>query len=118
MLDNISSFIVLFIVSISISVSVYFIVQKSLRNLLADIIELPSGITFYIRLFFICLLFIALSSALETEFVLKEDAAFMEYIWRIADGLSSVFGNICLFIAGYLSLVTVLIAVIRNKHVK
>jgi len=118
MLQNISGFVVLLTISIAISLLVYALARKSLRGLLDEVVKLPSGTTFYMRLFLIGLVFIALSSALDTEFALKEDTAFMEYVWRVADGLSSVFGITCLFITGYLFLVTILIAVLRHRHDK
>ncbi len=118
MLQNISGFVVLLTISFAISLFVYGLACKSLRNLLDEVVKLPSGTTFYMRLFLIGLIFIALSSALDTVFALKEGSAFMEYVWRIADGLSSVFGITCLFITGYLLLVTILIAVLRHRHDK
>ena len=118
MLQNIAGFIVLLTISIAISLLVYALACKSLRSLLDEVVKLPSGTTFYMRLFLIGLVFIALSSALDAEFALKQDAAFMEYAWKVADGLSSVFGITCLFITGYLFLVTILIAVLRHRHDK
>ena len=118
MLQNISGFVVLFIISIAISLIVYALVCKSLRSLLDEVVKLPSGTTFYIRLFLIGIVFIALSSALDTEFALKENAGFMEYVWKVADGLSNVFGYTCLYILGYLTLVTILVAVLRHRHDK
>ena len=118
MIQNISGFVVLLIISIAISLLVYALARKSLCGLLDEVVKLPSGTTFYMRLFLIGLVFIALSSALDTTFALKENAAFMEYVWRIADGLSSVFGFICLFIIGYLFIVTILIATLRHRHDK
>ena len=116
MVQNISSFVVLIAISIAISLLVYILARKSLRDLLEEVIKLPSGTTFYMRLFLIGLIFIALSSALDREFNLKEGSAFMEYVWKIADGLSSVFGITCLFITGYLVLITILIVVLRHRH--
>jgi len=118
MLQNISGFVVLFIISIAISLIVYALARESLRSLLDEVVKLPSGTTFYIRLFLIGLVFIALSSALDKEFALKKEAAFMEYVWKVADGLSNVFGYICLYILGYLTLVTILVAVLRHRHDK
>ncbi len=118
MQQNISVFIVLLTISVAISLLVYALVRKSLRGLLDEVVKLPSATTFYMRLFLTGLVFIALSSALDTNFFLKKDAAFMEYIWRVADGLSSVLGFTCLFITGYLFLVTILIAVLRHRHDK
>ena len=92
MQQNISVFIVLLTISVAISLLVYALVRKSLRGLLDDVVKLPSVTTFYLRLFLIGLVFVALFSVLDTRFNLKEDAAFMEYVWKVANGLSSVFG--------------------------
>lgn len=118
MLLNIFGFVILLTISIAISLLVYVLVRKSLRGLLDEVVKLPSGTTFYMRLFLIGLVFIALSSALDTNFAMKKDAAFMEYMWRVADGLSSVLGFSCLFITGYLFLATILITVLRHRHDK
>jgi cbb3-type cytochrome oxidase subunit 3 len=118
MLQNISGFVVLLIISIAIALIVYALARKSLRSLLEEVVKLPSGTTFYMRLFLIGLVFIALSSALDVQFDLKEKAAFMEYVWRVADGLSSTFGITCLFIVGYLLLITILVAVLRKRNDK
>lgn len=113
-----SSFIVLLTISIITSLLVYALARKSLRGLLDEVVKLPSGTTFYMRLFLIGLVFIALSSALDKVFPLKEDAAFMENVWKVAEGLSSVFGFTCLFITGYLFIVTILIATLRHRNDK
>ena len=118
MLGNIYGFAVLFIISIGVMLTVYILISKSLRHLLDEVVKLPSGTTFYLRLLSIGLLFIAFSASLETNFNLKNNAHFMEYVWKVADGLSSMFGNTCLFIMGYLTLVTILLAVLRFRHDK
>lgn len=115
MVDNVSGFAVLLVLSILTALAVQFLVRKSLRALLDDVVKLPPCTTFYTRVLAIALVFIALSAALDTQFALEEDAAFMEYVWTIADGLSSVFGSICLFMMGYLIVITVLVAVLRRR---
>jgi len=114
MSNNICGSTVLFVLAVATALLVYFLVRKSLRALLDDVAKLPPCTTFYTRLLAIGLIFIALSSALDTKFDLKKEAAFMEYVWNIADGLSSAFGYICLFLAGYLVVVTILVAVLRR----
>ena len=116
MLGNTLGFIVLFAVSIGTALVVYALVRKSLHALLDEVVKLPSGTTFYLRLFLISLVFIALSSVLDTEFALKADAAFMEYVWKVTAGVASVLGMTCLFLLGYLVLITVLITVLRHRH--
>ncbi len=117
MSGNIYGFVILFMISIGVALIVYALTRRSLRHLLDDVIKLPSGTSFYLRLFSIGLFFIAFSASLEIKFDLKADASFMEYVWKIAIGLSTVFGNTCLFIIGYLTLITVLLAVLKYKNV-
>ena len=114
MSNNICGSTVLFVLAVATALLVYFLVRKSLRALLDDVAKLPPCTTFYTRLLATGLIFIALSSALDTKFDLKEEAAFMEYVWKIAGGLSSAFGYICLFLAGYLLVVTILVALLRR----
>ena len=115
MVNNIFGFTVLFVLSILTALAVLLLVQKSLRALLDDVVKLPPGTTFYTRVLAIGLVFIALASVLDVKFNLEEDAAFMEYVWKIADGLSSVFGLISLYMAAYLIVVTILVAVLRHR---
>jgi len=53
---------------------------------------------------------------LEIEFDLKKGSAFMEYVWKVADGLASAFGLICLFLAGFLIVITIIVATLRRRH--
>ena len=116
--QNILGFVILLIISIGAALLVYALVQKHLRSLLDKVIRIKAGTAFYIRIFLISILFIALSAALDVEFSLKQGAAVMEYVWKIADGLSNVFGQTTLLVFGYLILVTILIAALRKKHGK
>jgi len=116
MLANICGFVVLLAISLGISSIIYKILRKSLSSLLDEVIKLQPGTTFYLRLFAIGLFYIALSSCLDTNFNFEEGTAFMEYVWKVANGLSTLFGYTCLYILGYLTLVTILVAVLRYKH--
>lgn len=118
MVPNIIGFIVLLVISIGVAFLVYALVQKYLRALLDKVVKVKAGTAFYIRIFTIGLVFIALSAALDVEFSLKQGAVIMEYVWKVADGLSKVFGQTTLFIFGYLILITILIAVLGSKHGK
>ncbi len=115
-MGNALGFIVLFTVSIGTALVVYVLVRRSLNTLLDEVVKLPSGTTFYLRLFMISLVFIAASSVLDTRFALEADAAFMEYVWRVAGGVATVFGMTCLFLLGYLVLITILITVLRPRN--
>ncbi|MBN2467882.1 MAG: hypothetical protein JXD19_06985 [Deltaproteobacteria bacterium] len=112
---NVSGFLTLLILAFGISLLVYYLVHGSLRRLLDEVVKLPDCTTFYSRVFFIGLLFIALSSALGTTFDLK-DAAFMEYVWKVASGLAKVFHSLFWFLVAYLAFLTILVAVLRRRH--
>ena len=115
MADNTWGFFVLLILAVVTALLAHFLLRGSLRALLNDLVKLPPCTTFYTRLLAIGLIFIALSAVLDTKFDLKENAAFMEYVWKIASGLSSNFGRICLYLTGYLFVATILVAVLRRK---
>lgn len=116
MVGNICGFVTLFAVSIAVALVVYALLRRSLASLLDEVINLPSGTTFYSRLFLIGLVFIALSSVLDVTFELSANSVFMEYVWKVADGLSAVFGFMSLFLFGFLVLLTILVAVLRRRH--
>ncbi|MSR56866.1 MAG: hypothetical protein EXS05_04250 [Planctomycetaceae bacterium] len=115
MAANICGFAVLLVLAVVTALVAHFLLRRSLHALLDEVVKLPPCTTFYTRLLAIGLIFIALSAVLDTQFDLKEDAAFMEYVWKIADGLSSTFSMICLFLTGYLFVATILVAVLRRK---
>ncbi len=113
---NLYGFVVLFAASIGIAAVIYASVRKSLVDLLDEVARLPAATTFYSRLFLICVFFMALSTAVGTTFNLKAEAAFMEYVWVVAKGLSEVFRDIALFLLGFLVLATVLVVVLRGRN--
>jgi hypothetical protein len=99
-----------------VALIIYFIIQRSLRELLNEVIRLSSCTIFYMRILLIGLLLICLSGALDDKFPLSNNAAFMEYVWKAADGFSLVFGMTCFFITVYLLLITILVTVLRRNH--
>ncbi|MBN2120544.1 MAG: hypothetical protein JW734_05775 [Candidatus Omnitrophica bacterium] len=116
MLGNILSFLALAILSFGGCFLIYILIEKSLRHLLDEVIKLPSGTTFYLRVFSISLTLLILSTLLEVKFTFTEQTRFMEYVWRIASGVSTISGYICLFLLGYLLLVTILVAALRRRN--
>jgi len=115
MFGNIYGFASLLILSCGVALLVTVLVHKSLRTLLDEVAAMPSCTTFYTRILDIGVFFIALSGALGTTFDLKKDAAFMEYVWKVAGGLSSTFGLTCLYLASYVLILTILVAVLRRR---
>ena len=116
MTANVYGFAVLFFVSIASAAIIFGLVYKSIRSLLDEVIKLPEATTFYARLFLIGLVLVAGSAMLEEPFDLKAGSPFMEYTWKVAEGLSEVFGNTCLFLVAYLALITILVATLRRKN--
>jgi hypothetical protein len=113
--ENMYAFAFLVLIACGIAVIVILLLRKSLIFLLDDVVKLPSCTTFYSRVLTIGILFIAISSVLDTQFDLKNDAAFMEYVWKVASGLSTSFGLTCLFLAVYTVIITILVAVLRKR---
>ena len=105
----------LLFLSSAISIIVFFLLCPSLGDLLRHTLKLSSGITFYLRSFFLVLFLSALSAAIGTSFDLKPDSHFMEYVWKVAEGLSSALEKTLLFVGAYLVLVTILVATLKIK---
>ena len=116
MVWNLCGFLVLGALAIGTALVVLALLRQSLGALLEDLVKLPACTVFYTRLLTIGAVFIALAAALGTEFDLKKEAAFMEYVWKVAGGLSTALGQTCLFLTGYLLVVTVLVAVLRRRR--
>lgn len=112
---NLVCFGVTLALSVSVAILVLFPVWRSLASLLDDLLRLPAGTSFYMRVLAIVVTIAGLSGALGT-YDLKKDAAFMQYVWRVAGGLSSTFSDMSIVLAEYLLLVTVLVAALRRRH--
>ncbi len=104
------------VTSIGIVVLLYALVYKSLRSLLDEVIKLPLGTVFYLRMLFLLLLLNVLSAVLNVRFTLKPETPFMEYVWQAAGDLADLLGNTSLYLLGYLTLITFIVALLRYKH--
>ncbi len=109
-------FVALIIVAIIFAVLLFRLLRDSLRGTLGHTIKAPAGIDFFMRSFFLVILLASLSAAIGTSIDLKPDAQFMEYVWKYADGLASVFERTSWFVMIYLALVTILIATLKIKN--
>lgn len=115
-MGNILGFATLFVISIGLAVILYASLKKTLCGLLNDVVKLPPATTFYSRIFFVCLFFFTLSAIVDTTFDLEDGKPFMEFVWRVASGLSSFFLSISIFLLVYLLFVTILVVVLRRKN--
>ena len=115
---NAYAFLALFILSLAIAFVLFFSLRDALRGLLQRTVRLPDGVTFYVRSFIVLVFFSTLGGAAGTSFDLKPGSHFMEYVWKIASGLSEVLERALLFLAVYVGLVTVIIATLKTKDDK
>ena len=113
-MGNILAFVIFLIISIATALLIFKLFRESLKSLLDEIVNIPAATTFYVRAFLISIVLIVLSPALEATF--EKDAKFMEYVWDIADSLSSTFSYTSLFLVAYLILITILISALRHKN--
>jgi hypothetical protein len=113
---NLAGFAILLLISFGLALGIWAAVSKSLQGLLIQVVKLPDGATYYLRIFLLGLLLAAAAGGMGTVFDLKAGAPFMEYVWKVAAGLEGVCAYFFGFLLGYLALITVLVAVLRPKH--
>lgn len=109
---NLIGFLTLLSIAVGIAVVIYVLVLGSLRRLIDEIVKIPSSTTFYVRMFQVGIILIFLSAALGQSWQFKHDAAFMEYVWNVAHGISSALGHAVFFLSIYLILITILVSVL------
>jgi hypothetical protein len=115
MSPNTYAFLALFVLSAALAFGLFLPLRNALQGLLQRTVRLPDGVTFYLRSFFVLLFLSALGGALGFSFDLKPGSHFMEYVWKVASGLSSVLGQMLLYLGGYLVLTTILLATLKIK---
>lgn len=118
MSPNTYAFLALFVLSAALALGLFLPLRDALQGLLQRTVRLPDGVTFYLRSFFVLLFFSALGGALGFTFDLKPGSHFMEYVWKVASGLSNVLGQMLLYLGGYLVLTTVILATLKIKDDK
>ncbi|SRR5713226_4611851 len=92
--------------------------ERPCKGLLQRTVRLPDGVAFYLRSFFVLLFFSALGGALGFSSDLKPGSHFMEYVWKVASGLSNVLEQMLLYLGGYLVLTTIILASLKIKDDK
>ncbi len=96
------------------AVGVYVVTRQSLRSLMDGVVRRSAATEFYLRAFLICLLFAALSAALETQWDPSVGAP-MEKVWRAASTLSSVLLAMLLVLFGFVIMVGILVAALGRR---
>lgn len=115
MVTNVLAFAVALTLGAGVAFAVYLLLRRSAIALLDEIIDLPAGTTFYFRMLCLCVFLSAATGVLGGAFDLKADARFMEYVWRVAAVLSSTCTWLLMALLIYLSVTTVLVAVLRRR---
>ncbi len=112
---NTYAFLALLVLSAALALGLFLSLRDALQGLLQRTVRLPDGVTFYLRSLFVLLFFSALGGALGITFDLKPGSHFMEYVWKVASGLSNILQPMLLYLGGYLVLTTILLATLKIK---
>jgi hypothetical protein len=114
---NAVAFLFDFVIGAGLALFIYALLRRSLRELLTNSLRIPEATNFYLRSLVLVLLSGALAKVV-TGIHMKPEAHFMEYVWAIASDIGGVFDNLSLILLAYLTLVTVLVAVLRPRNGK
>jgi hypothetical protein len=102
--------------SVVISVLVYLLVRRSLKQLLDDVVKLPAARKFYLRTLLITLLLGALAGTVTVSISTQKDVPFMERVWKVAASLDSAFWAMMAILLVYVVLQTVLVVALRRHN--
>jgi hypothetical protein len=97
-------------------VALYWLLRRSLAAVLDDLIGIPAATEFFLRTLLLVLLCIALKEIVP-GIRQKPEAAFMEYVWNVAAHLGEVLDEVYAALLIFLAYITVLVAVLRRRHV-
>jgi len=115
---NPGAFLVLLVLSLAVPTVLFFLLRDSLRELLQHTVKLPGGVIFYLRSFLLILFLSALSVAVGVSFELPAGSRFMQFVWKVAEGMSSTMQSTLLSVGVYVVVVTILIATLKIKDDK
>ena len=94
-------------------------VASRLRATLDELVHLPSVTGFYVRVFTLCLYFIALGNGISFGYDPKNPPAhFMQYVWPLAQTFVGMLVPTGLYLLFHLLLVTVVVVVLRRRNVE
>ncbi|MGH9712078.1 MAG: hypothetical protein ACRD5M_02110 [Candidatus Acidiferrales bacterium] len=105
------------LIAVGIALAICGVIRTSLRQLLNNVITIPDGVDFYLRMLALILICVCLGKVL-TGIHQKPEAHFLEYVWAVASDISGVFENLFIALLVYLGLITVLVAVLRPNNEK
>ena len=88
---------------------VFLLLWGPARKILKMNSRLAEARPFFIRVLFVMLLLAALSVAAGKNFAVEHSDVFMEYVWKAAGDLNTVFGCFAAVVAGYAIVLMVLV---------
>jgi len=118
MSHNSGAFLVLVALSLAVPTVLFFLLHDSLRELLEHTVKQPGGVIFYLRSFLAVLFLSALSAAVGISFDLPADTRFMQFAWKVGEGLSSTMQLTLVSLSLYVVVMTILIATLKIKNDK
>ena len=98
---------------LGLAVLTYAVLWRSLKSLLDELIRLPAGTTFYLRSLTLIVVFVALQNWDKPS---ETPQHFMQYVWFAAAPLSDALQALWAILLVYLTLITILTAVLRRRH--
>jgi hypothetical protein len=116
MSPDVGAFLVLLVLSLAVPTILFFLLRDSLRELLEHTVKQPGGVTFYLRSFLLVLFLSALSVAVGVSFELPAGSHFMQFVWKVAEGVSSAMQSTLLSVGVYVVVATILIATLKIKN--
>lgn len=101
--------------SIAVSLLVFLLLRGPARRLLTMNSRLAETKPYFLRVLFVLILLVILSTTAGQWITLPKGSAFMEYVWQAAGKLDGVFGWLAVIVGSY-SLAIVVLVVGLGRH--
>lgn len=117
-MTHLYGFLLQLAIVLTILAGAYALVAKSLREMLDEILKLPSATTFYMRSLLLLFVCVGISSTADSSIEISDDTPLMQYVWQIDSVFSEVFGFLVGIFVAYLIIITILTSVLRRRNVQ
>lgn len=111
---NVVGFLLLLAEVVGIALVVYFLLRGQVRALITPCVG-EAASAFFVRVLLLGLLLAALGGSVDTGFNVEVGSPSLEYVWRVASGLSGALTGLVLFLFGYVTLLTVLVSALGRR---
>ncbi len=106
----------LIVTAVVISVLLYLLLRWCLRDIIDEVVRLPAGRRFYLRMLLLVLILVAVASTIDNGVSVDTDAPFMTVVWEIAESLQVFFISLVFVLMTYAVLMTILVAALRRRN--